>query len=449
MESSPQPMALQPECGGGFEPDAQDRRCESHDPHALPTDLPRIGSGTVCVMALLVAALLGGLFLLGWMPRGHRESQLLSDAEAVQNARPVVEVSLPKRSSATTELVLPGDVRAMQETAIYPRASGYLKRLLVDVGDRVEAGQLLAEIDTPEVDAELTQARALLEQSKANANKTQVDLDLAQKTLRRFEELAQTNAVAQQQIDEKRSAFDQARAAAEAAKATVAAAQATVGRLTTLQGFEKVVAAFTGTITVRNYDVGTLLSASNTGAGKELFRLEQIDTLRVFVNVPQTYVTMIKKDQVANLTVRNFPGRQFAGKVVRSNESLDAATRTLRFEVDVPNADRVLHAGMYGQVTFQLRNDMPPLTVPTSALVFGGDGTKVAVVQDGKVHLQQVTVGRDLGTEVEVPLGLSGEELVVANPDERITEGAEVQVGKAAPSGPARRAGEPPQAAAR
>jgi RND family efflux transporter MFP subunit len=449
METLPEPMAFQPECGGEVEQDIQGCRGESHDPHALPTDLPKIGTGAVCLMALLAAAILGGLFMLGWVPRVHREEGLLADAEAVKNARPIVDVTQPKRSAATMELVLPGDTRAMQETAIYPRANGYLKRVLVDVGDHVEAGQLLAEIDTPEVDAELNQARALCEQAKANANKTQVDLDLAQKTLRRYEELAQTNAVAQQQIDEKRSALDQARAAAEAAKATVAAAQATVGRLTTLQGFEKVMAPFAGTITVRNYDVGTLLSSSNTGPGKEMFRLEQIDTLRVFVNVPQTYVTSIKNGQLANLIIRNFPARPFTGKVVRSSQSLDAATRTLRFEVDIPNADHVLRAGMYGQVKFQLQNDAPSLTVPTSALVFGGDGTKVAVVQEGKIRLQKVTVGRDYGTEVEVPLGLSGEEQVVANPDERIIDGAEVEIGKKPQNGNARGEGASQQAMAR
>lgn len=436
MESLSQPVASQEVCGGGVCREMQHPAGESHDPHGLPTDLPKIGSVAVCLMVLLALAILGGLFLLGWLPRQKREAQLLADAKAVQEARPVVDVAQPKRSSAARELVLPGDLRAMQETAIYSRANGYLKRFLVDVGDPVEAGQLLAEIDTPEVDAELTQARALLEQAKANANKAQVDLELAQSTLRRFEELAQTNAVAQQQIDEKRSAYEQARAASEACKANVAAAQATVGRLATLQGFEKVVAPFAGTITARNYDVGALLSASNTGPGKELFRLEQIDTLRVFVNVPQAYVTSIRNGQGANVVVRNYPGRQFVGKVVRSSQSLDVATRTLRIQVDIPNADHVLHAGMYGQVKLQLQDDKPPLTVPTSALVFAADGTKVAVVQDGKVQLKAVTVGRDYGTEVEVPLGLSGEEQVVANPDERIVEGAEVEVAKAKESSP-------------
>ena len=390
--------------------------------------LPRIGLPVISLFVLAFLGLLASLFLLGWIPMQHRESQLQADARAAREAHPVVEVAFPKPATAAFELKLPGDSEAMQETAIYPRANGYLKKLYVDVGDHVEANTLLAEIDSPEVDAELLQGQAALKQAEANANKTGVDMRLAQKTLDRYRELAQKQLVSPQDIDEKQSAFDQAKAAYDAAQASTKAAKANVDRLRTLQGFEKVWAPFTGTITARNYDLGALLSSSNTAAGRELFRIEATNTLRVFVNVPQSYATMVRPGQTAEYVVRNYPDRPFTGKVVRSTKSLNTSTRTLRVEVDFDNPDHLLLPGMYGEVRFRIEQSKPSLTVPTSALVFGTDGLKVAVVADGKVHFQKVSVGRDLGTEVELAQGLYGTEQVVTNPDERLVEGAPVEV---------------------
>src|SRR5205814_2209477 len=229
------------------------------------------------------------------------------------------------------------------------------------------------------------------------------DEELAQSTLTRYEDATKnsTGAVTEQDLDQKRAALNQAHAASDAAAANVTAAEAAVQRLVTLQGFEKVTAPFGGIVSARNYDVGALISPANTAAGSELFRLTRADTLRVFVNVPQSYASAVKIGQAAKFEVRNFPGRKFDGKVMRSAGAIDAATRTLRMQIDIPNDDYTLWAGMYGQVTLPLQADQPPLLVPTSAMLFQTDGTKVALVDGGKIRMQKIAVGRDLGQELD------------------------------------------------
>jgi RND family efflux transporter MFP subunit len=397
----------------------------------IPKDLPKIGTGKIMIVAVVGVAILAGLFVLGYVPRRNRIAEANKVAQE-QSEKPIVEVQLPKRVTTGGNLVLPADARAMQETPIYPRANGYLKRLLVDIGDHVKAGDLLAEIDTPEVDAQLNEAKAALEQARANMTKSKADLALAQSTLNRYETLAKSDgglAVTQQDLDEKRAAFNQSQSAANAAGANVTAAEAAVQRLITLQGFEKVTAPFNGVVSARNYDVGALISPANTAAGSELFRLTRADTLRVFVNVPQSAASAVKIGQPATLEVRNFAGKKFAGKVVRTSGAIDPNTRTLRMEIDIPNSDYTLWAGMYGQVTLPILADNPPLIVPTSAMMFAQDGTKVALVDaGGKIRMQKITVGRDLGQELEVTEGLSGDDKVVTNPGERLADGVEVQV---------------------
>jgi RND family efflux transporter MFP subunit len=324
----------------------------------------------------------------------------------------------------------------MQETSIFPRANGYLKRVLVDIGDRVESGQLLAEIEQPDVDADLLQAKASVAQANANLVKAQNDFDLSQATLKRYEGFAQGGGVTQQQLDEKRAAFAQAQSALAGAQANVKVADAAVQRLTAMQGFEKVTAPFAGTITSRNYDIGALINGTNPAAGHELFRVADTATLRVFVNVPQTYVTAVRTGQPASLIVRNFGNREFAGTVARSAGALDPATRTLRYEIDVPNSDGVLYAGMYVQTKLPVTPHQAPMVVPTSALVFDATGTKVWTVDNGKAKAKKVDVGRDFGTEVEIASGLKGDESVVTNPGERLADNAPVQVTAAAGEAP-------------
>jgi RND family efflux transporter MFP subunit len=400
----------------------------------IPKDLPRIGSVGVAILTMLFVAALAGLFLLGYLPHRRLQAEVNADAADGDDARPVVKVVFPIRQRDATNLDLPADIRAFQQTLIYPRTTGYLKRLLVDIGDRVQAGQLLAEIDTPEIDAQLNQARAAVQQARANLEKTRTDFALAQTTLQRYQDVGD-GGVAKQQLDEKQAQLDQAKAGLDVAQANLAASQAEVQRLEALQGFEKIHAPFAGVISTRNYDIGALLSASAAGSGRELFQIDQIDTLRVFVNVPQAYAADIQAGRKAELLVRNYPGRSFEGTITRSAGSIDPTTRTLRVQIDVDNRENRLFAGMYGQLKFQISRKKPPLLVPTSALVYNADGLSLALVKDGRVRFQKVSTGRDLGTEIEIVDGLAGDEQVISNPGEQIREGYEVQVAAPARAG--------------
>lgn len=407
--------------------DGDAARAAHHDEQLIPTDLPKPGNITIAIVAVVFVLLLAALFVIGWIPHHHRAEEARADAQERQTGVPVVTIARPKSSAATKDVVLPADVRPNQETAIFPRASGYLKTLKVDLGDRVEAGQLMAEIDTPEVDAQLAESKATLEQSKAAVGKAAEDMDLAKRTFERFQDLVNrdTGGVTQQELDEKRSAYNQSVASVNAAKATVVANEAAVQRLTVLQGFEKVTAPFAGIVSARNFDVGALLS--NNG-NKELFRIVQSDPMRVFVNVPQTYATQVRNGNPAHLTVRNYPGRKFEGTVARWAGAIDPNTRTLPVELHFPNPDGALVAGMYGEVRLGVTEDQPLLTIPTSALVFNAEGLRVAVVTDGKTHFKPINVGRDLGTEIEITSGLSADDQVVTNPGTRIGEGSPVQI---------------------
>jgi RND family efflux transporter MFP subunit len=394
---------------------------------ALPTDLPRIRTFGVVLLAIFLMALLGGLFLLGYRPYRAMKSEILADATEARDAQPIVTAVRPRLQDQAVALELPAQVQSWEQTAIYPRANGYLKRYLVDIGDRVEAGQLLAEIDTPEVDAQLSQARAAVEQAKANIEKAATDLALAQTTWKRYENVG-SGGVSQQELDEKRTQVDQAKAGLNVARANLVAAEMDVKRLEALQGFQKVTAPFAGRISTRNYDVGALLSPGNSGPGKELFQVDRTDKMRVFVKVPQGYATGIKEGQTAELAIRNYPGRPFEGKVSRFAATLDSSTRTLRTELDVPNREGLLLGGMYGTVKFKVTQDRPPLLVPTSALVYDAAGRQLALVRNGKVHMQSVSLGRDLGMELEILDGLSPDDLLIANPGQRIREGVQVQI---------------------
>jgi membrane fusion protein, multidrug efflux system len=409
---------------------AQNGHHEDHQhEEVIPKDLKKPNTFTVVLAVVVFALLLGVLFYVGYRPHHEAQKQAAADANDMANMSPTVEVVHPKAVAAAQELSFPADVRANQDTLIFPRTNGYLKKLYVDIQDRVEAGQLLAEIDTPEIDAQLAQSKANVEQSKAAVTKAQADLDLAQRLLDRYNEAekSQPGSVPGMDVDTKKAAVDQATAALASARANVVAAQADVQRLTTLQGFEKVFAPFAGTITSRNYDVGALLSPSNATGG-ELFRIAQTDTLRVFVNVPQADATKVRIGQPAFLVVRNYPGKQFKGVVARSSSAIDVTTRTLSLELHFPNRDGQLYAGMYGQVKLPVIEDNPVVTIPTSALVFNAGGLQVALVKDGKVHFQKINSGRDFGTEMEIPSGLSTDDQVVSNPGEKIAEGIDVKV---------------------
>lgn len=394
----------------------------------LPRTLPRVRTWTV--LALLLAFGLGtaGLFVLGYLPYRAVKEEITATAAQTRSARPIVIVTPARRQEASTSLVLPAEVQAFQQTRIFPRATGYLSRQLVDIGDQVEAGQLLAEIAAPEVDAQLAQARASAAQAAANVEKARIDFELSQATYQRYEGFAQSGGVTQQQLDEKRTELNQSKATLDVNQALLEAAQAEVRRLEALQGFQKVVAPFAGTIGTRNYDVGALLMPGNTAPGAELFQINQTQVLRVFVNVPQGYATDVAPGQEAELIVRNYPGRRFVGRITRSSEALDPATRMLRVQIDMPNDEGLLMPGMYAQARLNVTLREPPLLIPASALVYDAEGLRVAVVSEDRVEMRPITTGRDLGTEIEVTEGLREGERVVTNPSTRLADGVRVEI---------------------
>ena len=337
--------------------------------------------------------------------------------ETATEATPVVQIARPTASPATDELVLPGNVTAFFEAPIYARTSGYLKIWYSDIGTPVKKGQLLAEIETPEVDQQLQQARSQLNTAKANYN-------LAQITSNRYQELKNTDSVAQQDVD---NALGSERANA----ATVSAAEYQVKYLEQLESFRRIYAPFDGIITVRNTDVGHLI---NSGAGSptaELFHIAAIHTLRVYINVPQQFSPAAKTGLSAALTLQEFPGRQFKGRLVRTANAIDLATRTLLVEVDVDNPTGELLPGAYAEVHLAVPSGAPTFILPVSALIFRAQGLQVGVVRDGKhAELANIIMGRDFGSEVEVVSGLQADDQVIINPPDSLISGEEVRVGQ-------------------
>lgn len=394
---------------------------------------------------LLAVLLLIAAFAFGLIPRLSRQRELLAASDHERERVPVVDTVTVKRSSRTAELMLPGNVEALLEAPIYARADGYLRKLYVDIGDRVRAGQALGEIETPELDQQLHQARASVEQSKAALKQTEAavsqaraNLVLAKVTLERWKQLVAAGVMARQDGDEKQAAYDARQADLEAALANVAAAQsninaneANVRRLGEMKAFDQVTAPFDGIITVRNTTSGTLISAGTSSPSRELLREAQIDIVRIWVSAPQANSAAIQWNQAADVSVQELPGAVFHGTVARTANALDEASRTMRVEVRVQNPDHKLLPGMYAQVKFAVaRSNAPPL-IPGDTLVIRSTGTQVALVgPDHKVHFQKIEVGRDYGQEIEVLSGLSEGQTIIVNPADEIREGVVVQLRK-------------------
>jgi RND family efflux transporter MFP subunit len=396
-------------------------------PGSLEKDLPRISRSTLTLLGGITLLALAALLAVGIVPKVLNRRALAQRAQAVAEEKPIVEVVRPKPESDVVHLTLPGDVSPMQQTALYAQITGYLKEWRVDIGDHVKKGDLLAVIDAPLVDANLQQAEATLLRAQDNVNNQQTNYNLANATYERYLGLVPTHSVTQQQIDERQTAMEAAASALKQARDDVLSAQATVQNLRAQQAYERIFAPFDGVITRRNYDIGALITASATGVGQELFDLAQVDKLRVYVNVPQVFVTQLQPAQPVHFTTRNYPGRSFPGAMARTMGALDPRTRTLRTELDFDNPQALLWAGMYGDIVFDLHPEQPTLTVPTSTLIFASTGTQVALVgADNIVHFQPVSVGKDFGMEIEIVTGLTGTERVIANPGEKLAEGLEV-----------------------
>ncbi|HYL05527.1 MAG TPA: efflux RND transporter periplasmic adaptor subunit [Thermoanaerobaculia bacterium] len=377
-----------------------------------PSGRPARTRGTVLLAAGALAA--AGLAVAGIVPRMRAESALARQTR--ERAVPAVTVIAPRQGAAAQEIVLPGAIQAWEDAPIFARTSGYLRRWFADIGARVKQGQLLAEIETPEVDRQLDQARADLATAGANS-------ELAEVIAARYVELRKTDSVSQQDLDN--TLGD-----AKAKRAMVNSAQANVKRLEQLQSFERIYAPFDGVVTARNTDVGQLIDpGTGSGAARELFHVASTRTLRVYVNVPQVYSGAARPGVSAYLTLAEAPGRRFAGKLVRSANAIDVMSRTLRAEVDVDNRGGELLPGAYAQVHLELAAAARTLVVPVSALIFQSEGLCLATVDAaGRVHLAPVSPGRDFGNEVEVVAGLADGQRVIDSPPDSLVEGQEVRV---------------------
>jgi len=380
----------------------------------LTHDRPEGRSARRWWIAVVGLAIVAAVVISGILPRIHARADL--DKETAEMAIPTVSVVQPKRGAPAEEIVLPANVQAYIDSPIYARTNGYLKHWYVDIGAHVKAGQLLADIETPEVDQQLRQSRADLATAEANLNLSQI-------TATRYADLLKTDSVSKQDADN--AAGDYA-----AKQATVQSAQANVKRLEELQAFEKIYAPFDGVITARNTDIGALIdSGSSGGARTELFHIAQPDKLRVYVNVPEAYSQAAKPGLTADLALSEFPGRLFPGTLVRTAEAIDQSTRTLLVEIRVNNPTGTLLSGAYAEVHLKLPTATSAFILPVNTLLFRSEGLRVAAVTDGRhAELKQVTLGHDFGSEVEVVAGLAGNESVIVNPPDSIVAGEEVRI---------------------
>jgi RND family efflux transporter MFP subunit len=375
---------------------------------AQPPATKRAGLWILVALVIIAAIVVAGV-----LPRIHARAALKEHTNDL--AVPTVNVMRPKLGAPQTEIILPGNIQAFTDSPIYARTNGYLKKWYVDIGGRVKQGELLADIETPEVDQQLDQARADLNTAQAN-------YQLSEITAKRYEDLLKTDSVSKQDVDNAHGDF-------EAKKAMVASAQSNLKRLEELQAFEKIYAPFDGVITARNTDVGHLINSGAGAPAAELFHIASIRTLRVYINVPQQYSQAAKPGIVADLTLQEFPGRKFAGKLVRTADAIDLASRTLLVEVDVDNAGGELLPGAYTEVHLAVPAGVPAYILPVSALIFRGDSLQVGTVQDGnKAALQNVTLGHDFGSTVEVVSGLKADDSVITNPPDSLVTGEKVRV---------------------
>jgi RND family efflux transporter MFP subunit len=391
-----------------------------HAPEApAPNPPPGHRRRTVALTVLGVAALILGLGIYsGVRARSGADATL---RKATQDAAiATVEVVTPKQGDAVREIRLPGTTQAFSDAPIFARTSGYLKRWSFDIGAQVKQGQLLAEIDSPEVDQQLQQARADLETAQANLRQAQITAD-------RWQALLDSGSVSRQETD-------QAVSALSANKATVDSNTANVRRLEQLQGFEKIYAPFDGVITARNTDIGALIDAGSASS-RELFHMAAIHRLRVYVAVPEVYSRAARTGASATLTLDEFPGRQFSGTLVRNSSAIDPASRTLLVEVDVDNPKGELLPGAYVFVHLRLPRETASLTVPANTLLFRSQGLQVGVVRNGQAILVLVTLGHDYGTTVEIVSGIDPSDQVIVAPSDSLSDGTLVRVANPPPTG--------------
>ncbi len=361
-------------------------------------------------IALIVTA---ALLVSGIWSRVRARATL--DAETARVALIAVSVVSPKQSAPAEEIILPGNVQPFITSPIYSRTNGYLKKWYFDIGAHVKQGQLLAVVDTPEVDQQL-------QQSLSNLNTAKANLTLAEITKNRYEGLLKKNAVSQQDADNAVGTYN-------ANKAIVDANQANVKQLQALQSFEKIYAPFDGVVTARNTDIGDLINSGSSSTPKtDLFHISQPGKLRVYVNVPEEYSQGIKVGMTADLSLAEFPGRKFQGKLARTAEAINATTRTLLIEIEVDNPTGTLLTGSYAEVHLKVATQASTLLLPVNTLLFRSEGLRAGVVKNGKVVLTAVTPGRDFGNQIEIVSGLKPDDQVIVNPPDSLVSGQQVQI---------------------
>jgi RND family efflux transporter MFP subunit len=395
----------------------------------------RVRTRSMIVVGLAIATLFLLLLVAGIVPRIRSQRELATAAQKTQSTPAQVYVIRPQ-PAAEAGLSLAATTQAIQDSIIYARTSGYLRKRYVDIGDRVTTGQLLAEVDSPEIEQQLRQAKADLLQSEKNRDLQMANLDLARATMARYEAADAEGAVAKQALDQSVATYRTAQAAVAAAEANVESNRANVQRYQEMTAFQRILAPFDGTVIQRNVDAGALITAGSpvnntavapssvTGAASGLFEIAQIDTLRVFVNVPQVYAPSVKVGLPVEVAVRGQLMEPVTGTVTRTAGALDPGTRTLLTQVDIPNASHRLLAGMFVYVTFKISPSGTRWRVPSTAIIFNAQGTRVAIVGTGnKLHFQDVILGRDFGTSIDVQGGLQGHEAVVKQPTVALQEG--------------------------
>jgi RND family efflux transporter MFP subunit len=371
---------------------------------------PIVG-GTILLVAAVGAAV--------WGVSARTRALTVVTNETREMAVPTVSVTTPEQAAPQQEIVLPGTMQAFADAAVYARVNGYLKRWTADIGTHVKKGQLLAEIDTPELDQQLMQARA--DQATAEANTR-----LASTTAERYRDLIKTDSVSRQDLDNANGNFEAKQAAEESARANVK-------RLQQLQAFRRIEAPFDGVVTARNTEVGALIDSGSNA--KELFHVAQMTRLRVFINVPEVYSRAATPGLTAELTLKEFPDRQFTGRLVRTSNAIDVASRTLLTEIDIDNSSGQLLAGSYAEVHLKLPTPATTMKLPVDSLIFKGDGLQVATIDAAnRVKMVNVTSGRDFGDSVEIVGGLKGSERIVLNPPDSLADGQTVRVAPAPPA---------------
>jgi RND family efflux transporter MFP subunit len=384
----------------------KDLKTSERDQHS-----PR--SGKRLLWFLVIPIVLATSVFFGAQAREKTTLQLQATTESLEVQ--TVNVIHPQRGQSSSDLTLPGMIEAFSQSPIYARVDGYVRTWYVDIGTHVTKGQLLAEIDAPDLDQQLNQARAMLKQ-------TETSLALARVTAPRYQELIKTNSVSQQEVDQNNQNL-------AAQTANVQAAEAAVTRLEQMQGFEKIVAPFDGVITSRKTDLGDLVNAGNAGVGRELFRISQNNIVRVFVTVPEEFSKQVRPGTKASMDLTELPNRHFGAAVTRTTDAIDATSRTLMVELDVPNPSGELLAGAYATVHFQLPLNHVPLVLPSGTILFQAAGPQVGVVNSqNQVELRKVTLGHDFGDTIEIASGALPTDAVIANPPDSLTNGMRVAV---------------------